>query len=446
MKFPFSVNAEFFRLPVGLLVVLTAYLIYQQAEFGGTMDTYLHLPIASTLVDSGTMNIDIWRNHKFMDPLFEMQFWMIQRDGLTYSYFPFGSSLMAVPYALYIGPVLIQTPGFDHRNAQQNFASLLAAWSLLFIYLTLLRVSGRILISASGTVAVAFGTTIYSTAAVAIWTHTTGLLCLSFGLYCLTTTAYSRHNNRTWHLLLWLPAGILAGIACIIRPTNIVFLSSMLLYCTLTRQWKALGLAVLGGTPAILCGLLLSKLTFGTYLPPYIGEQGLTGLIPEALLAYLISPGRGLFIYMPFSILALFAMPQILRGIRAATVLRFPRRNLILLLCAGNTTIGYLIFCSWSGWWGGWSYGPRFWTEAVPFLAVLSTAGYMQAESTFSRSQPGFRPALRLILFFLFCWSLFVHSVGANSRKAMIWNQIPPHLGISSDRVWDWRDPQFFAF
>jgi len=39
--------------------------------------------------------------------------------------------------------------------------------------------------------------------------------------------------------------------------------------------------------------------------------------------------------------------------------------------------------------------------------------------------------------------SVFIHSRGARSADAYIWNVSPQNVDQNTSRLWDWRDPQF---
>jgi hypothetical protein len=78
------------------------------------------------------------------------------------------------------------------------------------------------------------------------------------------------------------------------------------------------------------------------------------------LYGLLFSPGKGLFVYVPF----LAALPW-----AAAVLWRRARRELLLALAI--SAIYLVVFSTWYYWWGGTNWGPRFLLPVMPFLVLL---------------------------------------------------------------------------
>lgn len=93
-------------------------------------------------------------------------------------------------------------------------------------------------------------------------------------------------------------------------------------------------------------------------------SQGLTDLavFSTGALGSLVSPGRGLFVFFP---LALFAPAGLYRMYR-----QNQRRWAIVLGCVVG--LHALLFSTWPIWWGGLSWGPRFFVPVIPFLTLLA--------------------------------------------------------------------------
>ncbi|HET6201871.1 MAG TPA: hypothetical protein VFI25_03600 [Planctomycetota bacterium] len=95
-------------------------------------------------------------------------------------------------------------------------------------------------------------------------------------------------------------------------------------------------------------------------------EEGILGVSlpsPRVLLSILFSPARGLLFLSPFLLLAVPGARDLWRG-------RTWRREVLLCLACGAGAL--LLNAGFYGWHGGWCYGPRYLTAAVPFLAVLA--------------------------------------------------------------------------
>ena len=95
------------------------------------------------------------------------------------------------------------------------------------------------------------------------------------------------------------------------------------------------------------------------YQPNRVSVSGTFG---EAMLGNLVSPARGLFVYSPVLLLALSGLVLALRQ----------REERLLSACfAIIVVMHWLVVSRFPHWWGGHSYGPRFMTDIVPFLAYF---------------------------------------------------------------------------
>jgi hypothetical protein len=150
----------------------------------------------------------------------------------------------------------------------------------------------------------------------------------------------------------------------------------------------------------------------------------------KALAGTLISPGRGLLFFSPVLLFALYGAVRAFKqkpvdGVGVAAV---------------ATVIGHWVVISASpSWWGGWSFGPRLFSDALPFLMYLFAIGF-RAVTEWARG----RKAAYLALGLLASASFLIHLRGATSHDANIaWNMIPNDIDQHPERVWDWRDIEF---
>src|SRR5262249_56181386 len=90
-------------------------------------------------------------------------------------------------------------------------------------------------------------------------------------------------------------------------------------------------------------------------------------------------------------------------------------------------------------WWGGDSYGPRFFADLLPYLTFLALPVF-----TWLESAHGVRRALAAAAIgALAVVSVAVHAQGALNRATSDWNVYPVSVSIEPYRVWDWQHPQF---
>ena len=93
----------------------------------------------------------------------------------------------------------------------------------------------------------------------------------------------------------------------------------------------------------------------------------------------------------------------------------------------------------YSFWWGGYSYGPRYLTDEIPWLALLAILGCAARlrTSKFNRSEVVAAVALLAL-------SIAINGRGALSWPTAYWNVVVA-IDTHPQRAWDWSYPQFMA-
>ncbi len=304
-------------------------------------------------------------------------------------------------------------------------ASLITALSAAVIYAT-----GRLSLNrpraALLALIFAFGTSAWSTASRDLWQHTFSVLFLALALYLVLLA-------RTRPAVVQ-AAGLFLALAYIVRPTNSIPVLLLTLYVALAYPRYLPGYLAAAALVA-LPFFVSNRSIYGAWLPPYFspGKLGYGGLDVQAFVGTLISPGRGLLVYSP---VFLFATYGVISKVRHCTVARL---DLVLLAVIA---LHWVLMSYWGTWWAGDSYGPRFFTDVLPFLMyflipVVAAAGRPVAVR-------GWVLALGFGLAVLA--SAFMHYSGGMRGESWRWNiHPPPHAATNdlSERVWDWSDPQF---
>jgi hypothetical protein len=167
------------------------------------------------------------------------------------------------------------------------------------------------------------------------------------------------------------------------------------------------------------------------FLPSRGSAAGLSlgaGFVP-AIAGQLFSPSRGLFVYCPFVLCSLAG---------AWIALRAPAHPLERL--AGAVVAGHaLLIAAYGDWFGGHSFGPRYFADVAPLLVFLLLP-YLR----WLRDQPApLRRAGAAALFVVSLTSVWIHSRGATVWATYEWNTRPVDVGAAPARLWDWSDPQF---
>lgn len=373
-------------------------------------------------------------------------------DGAVFHYFPAAPATLTVPivaaYELFgVSPVSDQGRfrGNNERRILRFAAAFVAASLCLILYLL-----GRLFLPPGPTLglvmAFAFGTQIFSTISRAFWSHAWAVLLMALGLYLVLA------STRLPRIALMAAATALSwSFFC--RPTmslSILGISALLV----VRRQKHVTLFLATGVAWAAAFVIRSVTLFGTVVPHYFSESNfqsgrstdaIFSQYPHAVLGNLVSPGRGLLIFVPMVAWILWFV--------IADSKRLSARDLALtgLLVV---TAHWQLISFFGNWTGGKSFGPRLLSDIVVWLFVL---GALALQATLARVRAsGFRACrVRFALLALtVAASVFVNTRGATSRATWNWRSFdrPPAWATSGGSpmlrpggIWNWRHPQFMA-
>jgi hypothetical protein len=190
-----------------------------------------------------------------------------------------------------------------------------------------------------------------------------------------------------------------------------------------------------------------SWVSFGEILPGYYRDRSFrgSGQFLVALAGNLLSPSRGLFVFVPILLFVTFMVIRYWREL--------PYRTLAVL-AIGVSCAHMLILTGDAKWWGGWSYGPRLSTDLIPWfvlLAILSLRAFrddvIRANVAEESGKASFRVRDRAVVAgacLLLALGIAINARGAWSWETTKWNA-SPSIDSHPERVWDWRAPQFLA-
>ena len=293
-----------------------------------------------------------------------------------------------------------------YQMVGKYYASLLVSISVVFISLSIYKLFGSKIIALFGSIAYAFGTLAYSTAAQGNWQHGPSLLLISASFYLLL---HFLANRQKGNLLL---ISVLLAVATLIRVINIIFFPILLAVLFFNKKYRKYLPAPLFLFLGIIVGwnLFLSLMGVpGGYNNEIIRSVTSFNQIYSAkvLVSLLFSPNVGLLVFSPIFILSFLGLFKLLLNFfRNKNSFSSPQQVFLLisLLCF----IALFLFNSiWWAWEGGYSFGPRMLTEGTPFLIYLgSYFAYSLKEDTLA--------SITLFAFFLllFAYSFLVQIVG----------------------------------
>jgi hypothetical protein len=357
-----------------------------------------------------------------------------------YYYFPPGTSVLSAPYVGLMNLLGISAANADGTYSQRGeekievslAALLMATLASIFFFTARLVLPWRwsLLIALGG----ALGTQIWSTASRGMWTHTWGALLLGLALWMLLAQETGKRDLKPVlfaSLLSWM---------YFVRPTSSIFIVALSLYIFLYHRRFFLRYAITGAV--WFAGFAAYSLYhYGQLMPNYYQatrlnyRQGWT-----ALAGNLISPGRGLLIYVPILLFVAYLLA------RYRKQLIFPRMVWLTLVVSAAHL---LVTSGFTPWQGGHCYGPRYSTDLVPWFVLLSVLGvkamldWREKHATKINVLNWYAPmALGGVLLLL---SVFINGRGAISIETAKWNAQPINIDKLPSRIWDWTYPQFLA-
>ena len=311
------------------------------------------------------------------------------------------------------------------RTFAKNAAALVAALVGLLLYWLLLRF-GLEGVALPATLAASLGSNLWVVASQSPWLHGSAALFLTLSVLLLVPAPHTR---------LRLAAGGLAiALSVCARPTGAVFALPLAAWALGALGRRAVYFLAPAAAVAVLLVAhnwsLFENLTGGMGEIEAMGhaKHGVAGVVTRepfvSAAGTLLSPGRGLFVYSPWVVLALAALPWTLLRIRA-----FPP---LVAALVGLVPFA-LVNVAYSVWWGGWSFGPRYWTEAMPLFGVLLGFALREARAHS-------RPLLALFGAAITC-AVALQAIGAFYYPSS-WNEAPVTVDLAHERLWDWRDSE----
>jgi hypothetical protein len=407
---------------VGMLVVFVLALgVYWLSPVRQESDSFWVAMTARSLLKHGDVDLDEYSTLIRWNHGFQIE----HRDGHAYYAVPLATSLAAVP-------VVAAASVLDGRSLDENLAkgqngpwdglaaALIAAATVAVVFAVARGLDKRLWIAYATALIFAFGTQAWGIASRTMWMQGPSMLCLALALLFAQRTA----KSPRWYGAL----GAMLALAYFVRPTNAMPLLVFGIW-TLAHSRSALVRYLTGVGVVGLSFFLLNELLYGMALQPYFraSRLAITPTALEALLANLVSPNRGLLVFVPVSILAFFGFRS---RVKAGTLTSLDR-------AVAATIVAYWIGVScFPDWTGGWSYGPRFLTDVAPLVVWFLPATL----AALARSR---RLVLSCLAVLVVALSVAIQARGAFEQSTAVWNWSPRYLDPA--RVWDWSDPQFLA-
>ena len=402
--------------------------------------------VSQSLLEHGTLalenyalavNVPPWNRAYYISagPIYQLEL----VNGHIMYHLPPGSSMLSVPY---VG--LMKAFGISPTNPDGTYnvfgevkieftlaGILMASLATLFYYTARLKLPRywSIVVSLGGTL----GTQVTSTASRALWSDTWGIVLLGIVLWMLLAQEVGR--RRLNPILL----ASLVSWLYFIRPTYAVHILAITVYVFIYYR-KIFIKYVLTGAVWFIAFIAFSLHYHGRLLPSYYQANRLNfGTFWTALAGNLVSPARGLLVYVPVLFFVAYLLARYWKDVK-------PQRLVVLTIVV--TVLHLIAISGFAHWWGGHSFGARFCTGLVPWFVLLAVLGLKAMLTRRERevSSPSRIGQWQLIAgSALLLLSVFINCRGALSNRTWLWNSQPVGIDRHPERLWDWREPQFLA-
>ena len=297
-------------------------------------------------------------------------------------------------------------------------------------------------------IAYGLGTSVWSTASLAMWTHTPAVLGFAMALWALTVGRAG-------------VAGVAVAAAWFARPATAPAVALLGLYL-LHRAWRESATSTwtaaagsradvlrfsAGAALTALAGILYNYWMFGNAVggAPFrtgfwIKELGttsmFTGSVPVGFAGLTVSPSRGILIYSPIVLVAIYGAVRVWRSPLAPDSAAASLRRADALLLARYMSLAalaiLLTYSKFIVWWGGHGYGPRYLTDAMPFIGPLFAFGLAPLAGRTFRAR-----AATVAIMVALTYSMSIQAIGAFCWPSSWTLNDNPHYRY---RLWDWRE------
>jgi hypothetical protein len=411
-------------------VLFVAYLANFRYISTGDTDAVRYIPF-SVLLD-GRLDVD-----RFIAPHLEIYkrggmpygvYFATQSRGHWMSSYPVLTPLVATPLYIPAAVWVARRAPSPHAmmfvaEAMEKFsAALIAALSAGILYLALRR-----LLPSGGALALtliyALASPTWSTSSQVLWLHALTQLSLALLIYALV-----RDDGSPKSALL---IGLAIALAAANKPTNVVTVAPVLLW----MLWKQRARVVPLLTPIVVLGGLVFAYNlyyFGNLLGAYTqalesmgyaqATSGFRGNFFEGFAGLLVSPNRGLFIFVPWTLFAAWGAARLWHTNQHGS------RALVI-----GAVFHLLLYAKLERWYAGYCFGPRYMADILPLLTFFLVP--LWPVLTASRLlKPAFALAVAL--------SFGIQVIGAYFHPNGEWSSTPVSIDVAPQRAWDWHDLQ----
>jgi hypothetical protein len=350
-------------------------------------------------------------------------YYLYMVDGHFVSHYPIGPALVALPFTVpqvlaldWVRPDWENSePAWFDTIAKRSAAAISALVALALLVVLLKLGLGREAWLAA--TAAALGSSLWATASQSLWQHGPAALMLMLVILLLWGDSPSR--------LRIFVAGAAAAMLVCSRPIALAFAAVTAIWVAIRHPralvWFLLPAAAIGAALVSYNRAYLGRPT--GYYSQFDAANFATPFL-DGLGGTLLSPSRGLFLFTPWTIVAFAYLPFAFVQLRKATLLPW----LLVTLVAHAVLIS-----TFTMWWAGHCFGPRFWTEVIPLIAIGLGMALKWAKQ---RARVIYSVSLVLV-----AGSIAVQILGVTQYPSG-WQERPTLIDHAPERLWDWADSE----
>lgn len=354
-----------------LLIFLLTFIVYSfplaynllHKPFFGTaqQDVAAASFLPLVILESGDFTLE--KYHDFFTQNWHSPYFVAEVNGRLVSRYPIAPAILAIPfYGVPLGTGWLAQPHRDWlvfpwsvfypAKFAAAFITALAATMFFFCARQLADTRTSVLV----TLVFALGTSVWSTASQALWQHTPSLLFQLIGVWFVL-------RGRQQGARAVVPGALFFSAATVARANNALAALLFTLYVFIEYR-AALTRWLLWAIPPAVLVMIYNALYNGS--PFVFGyQEGFTQTMSwfriDGVVGLFLSPSRGLLIYSPFLVLALYGAWLA----RRESAQRFYLFSALIFI---GMTYNVSMFQNWDG---GWGYGTRLLVDALPYLAFL---------------------------------------------------------------------------
>lgn len=434
---PPRTQRRWLRISLGLLIFLGAWYLYRESPVFQFGDASFTLLTSTALLDGHGFDVEPYVPN------------IHQRRRLPYNltngrdhvllWYPPGTAVLSTPLFLLMKPFgyrAVDAEGrYDHAQevrAMRYLGPFVVALFVLVAYF----IAAELLPTAwtaGVTALIAVASPAWSTMSRSLWSHNWMVVLVAAAVWLLLRAERRGTPPRPFVL-----ATLLAW-AFYCRPTGALALAAVGVYLLFRWRRAVPGYAIAASAWAA-AFVYWSWSAYGRLVPPYYA-QGWTmdracgESMGSALAGVLVSPSRGLLLFCPWILLAVWLLWRYRSHIQHVGLV-----HLAWPLCVAQVWV----VAKSTRWWGGFCYGPRLVSDVLPWLfllVVLAADAWRRG-----RRQGGYRGRRAEVagVVSVLLLTVALHAPGGLSIRTHRWNQ-DTRCGLGL-RVWDWSNPQFLAW